>query len=162
MKKILFIAIVIICQSCLKEVKIHPFEDQAFGCQSFTVYKLASNQKATIAVIADRNSLELDSTWKLFKLNSNDLKVIYTSHSKDSERLYCNDVANNKEATEWETTSGSVDIRIKSDSIHQNPLGSYYYEVDLFAKNLTFRNGRKKIYLDSISFLNVSVGELPG
>jgi hypothetical protein len=170
MKTIITVILFLIALGCKKE-NIKPdldFTNESFGCASFIVYKANDKNDATVAVIGDRQNLNLNSieqTFKLSNMSVSDLQVEVRQFSDNGKYYYCNDVPS--EAGEilstWTGTEGTVKIRITQDSLWINQIGDYEYKINVIIEDVTLKNEYgKKISIDYLEFKEVYVGWLPG
>ncbi len=144
------------------------FTEESYGCLSLTVYKINSANDATLAVIGDRERLNLSSSESVFDLEEMDesaLKVMITQLNKEAISYHCADFILEDQIVvdEWTGLSGTVKMTIIEDELATNPDGNPEYSVSVQLETLTLENANgDKIYLDEVIFSEVYVGWLPG
>lgn len=161
--------LLLLTMGCKKE-NIKPdlnFTSESHGCSSFTVYKVNKDNEVAVAVIGNRNKLNLTTSEKSFNLNSinaNELRVEINRFKGYAKSYYCNDVENAAELiSHWPGKSGTVKIRIVQDSIGTNLIGGPGYKINVTIDNVAFENeNEKKVSIDNLEFKEVLVGWLPG
>lgn len=160
----------LLTSSCKKE-NIKPnlnFTSTSYGCSNFIVYKVNKNEDAAIAVIGNREKLNLSTTEQTFNLtsvNPDELKVEIRRYKGNAGKYYCNDVPS--EAGDlisiWNSKNGNVTIKIVQDSVGTNAVGKPLYIIDVKINNIEFENNNgRNISIDELKFENVNVGWLPG
>lgn len=156
--------------SCKKE-NIKPdlnFTAESYGCSSFIVYKVNKDEDAAVAVIGNRDNLNLttsEKSFNLYSVNANDLKVEIKRFKGNSKKFYCNDVPSEAGdiISTWTGKNGTVKIIITQDSIATNPLGKPEYKITVKLENMDFENENgKRMTIDNLEFKEVYVGWLPG
>lgn len=162
--------LLLLYSGCNKE-NIKPdlnFTNDSYGCSSFIVYKTDKNKDDVIAVIGNRDALNLSKTEQTFDLknvNQSNLKVEIKRFKGDASKYYCNDVASEAGdiISTWTGKSGTVKITIVQDSIAFNPQGKPEYKITIKIENVNFENGNEKeVTIDNLEFKEVYVGWLPG
>ncbi|MBW8051604.1 MAG: hypothetical protein FVQ77_14955 [Cytophagales bacterium] len=146
-----------------KEIPRLSYTDTSFGCSNIIIYKFNNNYTESIVIKASKDTLNLDTLNKVFDIEqkSSGLSVYVELFSKNvTEIYYCNDVVNTIQVKDkWVAKKGKVNIVISK----KNTVINETYKTTVKLEDIYFyNNNNDSIYLDSLNFINVTVGWLPG
>jgi len=166
--KFLFLLTIPMFFGCEKSNVNLNFNSNALGCHSFLVYQLNENRTTGIAVIGNRENLNLSETEQIFNLNeisTNDLRVEICTYNHDADSHYCSDyiIVDSEKLDTYTSVSGIVKVQIIKDIEENADFWHQYYFISVKIENIVLKNYEgKKIEISSMEFNNVMVNGIIG
>jgi len=142
------------------------FTGRLIDCSDFSVHQLLNLENPNISLNiggSGRESLNLNSTMKLFSLPDNDINVDITIYDTPVSTIYCNDVAPDEPPiliSKWSPVSGTIKLSVSD--IEETEFDTFY-KMAILLENVVFEKAdSNETRIISSLVIDSNLGFLPG